>query len=184
MPRSFIAIDSNQKTRKSLTGIQEKLKKTEGDLKIVEPENIHMTLRFLGNVSESRLEDIKNILKDSATVDPFEMNVEGLGVFPKPSFIRVVWAGVSEGTEETKAIRGNLDRKLEKIGISPSDKDFTPHFTIARIKSGKAKEKIYSVVEENSDKPFGTISVEEIKLMKSELTPEGPIYSTLEKAKL
>ncbi len=180
MPRSFIAVESNDQVRNSLSQVQSRLEQTGADLKTVKPENVHMTLRFLGDVSESRLDLIKDVVSEAMTVSPFEASVEGMGVFPKPSFIRVIWAGVGKGTEELEILRENVDQKLSEIDFPPEDKDFTPHFTISRVKSGKAKDKLNSVIDDNSNKKWGTIKVDEVELKKSELTPEGPIYTTLE----
>ncbi len=184
MPRTFIAIEANEEVQNSLKSVQGELEQTGGDLNLVSPGNVHLTLRFLGDVSESRVDIIKDVINEVPKPDPFQMEVKGLGVFPEPSYIRVVWAGVSAGSEKVVSLREGLDRKLSEVDYPSDDKDFTPHFTIARVKSGRAKDKIYSVVEERSEKVWGSIDVTEIELKKSELTPEGPIYTTLEKAKL
>ncbi|KXA95827.1 hypothetical protein AKJ65_00500 [candidate division MSBL1 archaeon SCGC-AAA259E19] len=184
MPRSFVAIDSNEKIRNCLVKIQKSLKRTGADLKLVEPENIHLTLKFLGNVSENRLELVKEKIRNIEKIDSFELQVNGLGVFPRPSFIRVIWAGVSKGEDKTVDLRKKLDKKLAEIDFEPEDKDFTPHFTIARMKSGRAKDEVLSQIEENSDTNFGSVIVKEVKLKKSELTSEGPIYTTLESVEL
>lgn len=184
LPRSFVAIESNEEIRNSLLGIQKSLEMTGADLKLVEPENIHLTLRFLGNVSENRIELVKEKIRKLEKVDSFELQVRGLGVFPRPSFIRVIWAGVSQGEEETLNLRKQLNEKLAEIDFESEDKDFTPHFTIARMKSGRAKDEVLTQVKENSEKNFGSVKVDEIKLKKSELTSEGPIYTTLENVEL
>ncbi|KXA92593.1 hypothetical protein AKJ64_02755 [candidate division MSBL1 archaeon SCGC-AAA259E17] len=184
MPRSFVAIDSNEKIRNCLVKIQKSLERTGADLKLVEPENIHLTLKFLGNVSENRLELVKEKIRNIEKIDSFELQVNGLGVFPRPSFIRVIWAGVSKGEDKTVDLRKKLDKKMAEIDFEPEDKDFTPHFTIARMKSGRAKDEVLSQIEENSDTNFGSVIVKEAKLKKSELTSEGPIYTTLESVEL
>lgn len=180
MPRSFIAVEANEKVRNSLVKVQGELEETGADLKLVSPENIHLTLRFLGDVSESKLDPIKDAVSDAVTLSPFQASIEDLGVFPKPSFIRVIWAGVGEGSEELTTLRKNVDQKLSEVDIPPEDKDFTPHFTIARVKSGKAKDKLNYIIEDKEGSNWGKVEVEEIELMKSELTSEGPIYTTLE----
>jgi len=184
MPRMFIAIDANEKVRNSLRPIQNRLEETGADLKLVSSENIHMTLRFIGDVSESRIGLIEDTIDEVFTFDSFEMSVEGLGVFPNPGFIRVIWAGVAKGTERLEKIREKLDSKLAELGFSSEDEEFTPHFTIARVKSGKAKDKLNSIINEKSEESWGTVKVNKIELKKSELTSEGPIYTTLAEAKL
>lgn len=184
MPRSFIALESNEEVQASLTDIQDRLVETGADLKIVEPENIHLTLRFLGNVSNKKLELIKEVFHKTADTSPFEVSVEGMGVFPNPDFIRVVWAGVTTGASKLKHLREDLDEDLSEIDHPPDDKEFTPHFTIARMKSGKSKERVVSLVRSESDREFGTIFCDELKLKKSELTSEGPIYTDIDSVKL
>lgn len=167
-----------------MADVQSDLERTGADLKIVDRENIHLTLRFLGNVSESRLELIKDVVREFATIDPFRIRVEGLGVFPKPSFIRVIWAGVTKGEDELKFLRRELDQKLTEIDYPPEEKEFTPHYTIARMKSGRAKDKVLSLIRGRSGDRFGSIEVDEIKLKKSELTSQGPVYTALETVEL
>lgn len=164
--------------------VQKKLEQIGGDLKIVEPENIHLTLKFLGDISRSKLRAVEDVLREASYADPFRIQVSSLGVFPNPSFIRVVWAGVDEGSEKLKTIRKEIDEGLSKVGISTDDEEFTPHYTIARVKSGKEKEKIRSLVEKNSNKIWGEYVAGDVKLKKSELTSEGPVYSTLESFEL
>ncbi len=175
-----MAVESSEEVRNELSGVQDELERTGADLKLVSKENIHLTLRFLGDVSESRLEIVEGAIRESCNVSPFVAVVKGMGVFPKPGYIRVIWAGVGQGTSQLESLRNDLDQNLSEIGISPDDKDFTPHYTIARVNSGKAKDKLNSIVDENSDREWGSVEVDNIKLMKSELTPDGPIYTPLE----
>ncbi len=184
MPRTFISIDANDKVQNSLKTVQQRLEKTDADLNLVDNEKIHMTLRFLGEVSENRVDMLREELDMLTKYDPFEIEVKGMGVFPEPSYIRVIWAGVSEGSEKLTEIKNDLESKLTARGFSADDKEFTPHFTIARVKSGKAKEKLNSIVEENSEEIWGNIEVDKVKLKKSELTSKGPIYTTLEEFEL
>ncbi|MBS3815365.1 MAG: RNA 2',3'-cyclic phosphodiesterase [Hadesarchaea archaeon] len=182
MPRSFISIEIEEEIKNRLTKIQNELVRTGADLKLVEPENIHLTLRFLGDVPEDDLTEIKSAIQDSKKViGPFKLQVKGMGVFPKPSYIRVIWAGVGNGSDETTAIRKSLDQNLTEIDYPPDRKDYTPHLTIARVKTGKNKDSLNEIVNENSEEDFGSCMVNGIELKESELTPEGPIYSTIEK---
>jgi len=183
VPRTFISIDVNNEVIESLKPVQEDLKETGADLKLVNPQNIHMTLRFLGDVSESRVEVVKKAIDGITHFDPFKINLEGMGVFPEPSYIRVIWAGVSEGSDKLCDVKNSLESNLSNNGFSKDEKDFTPHFTIARVKSGKAKDQLNAIVEDRSDEFFGTVDVDSIELKKSELTSEGPIYSTISEFK-
>lgn len=180
MPRIFVAVELSEEVRASLAEAKKALERTGADLKLVESENIHLTMRFIGGVSENKLEDIKWALKSAEKPEPFKALVYGMGVFPHPGYIRVVWAGVADGSEKLKSLRESLDSKLSEVGISSEDKDFTPHFTIARVKSGRAKDNLNDFVDDNLDREWGVIKVNKIDLMKSDLTPEGPVYTVLE----
>lgn len=185
MPRTFVAIQINEDIRNQLVKTQEKLVETGADLKLVEPQNIHLTLRFLGDVHKERLSDIRDAIHDAKDiVGPFTLQVSGLGVFPNPNYMRVIWARVSDGRNPTTALRQKLDKNLADINHPSDNKKFTPHLTIARVKSGKAKEKLQEKLTRMSGKKFGTCQIDDIELKKSKLTPEGPIYSTIKNFEL
>lgn len=182
MPRTFVAIQVNDKIRDQLIKVQDSLKETGADLKLVKPRNIHITLRFIGEVSEDRMENINNaISKSQEIINPFKLNVSGLGVFPNTNYIRVIWAGVSNGRKSVVTLRYNIDKNLKEYSIPSEDKKFTPHLTIARVKSGKVKNKLQDVIGKMSNTDFGVCEVNHIDLMKSDLTPKGPIYTNIER---
>lgn len=185
MTRTFISIEISDEVRSRLGDFQGRLESTGADLKLVEPQNIHLTLRFLGDVPEKQIEEVKNVTRDAGKItDPFDLEVNGVGVFPHLDYIRVIWAGVGEGRERTTIIRQRLDKNLAEINFPPENKEFTPHITFARVRSGKAKNKIANLVREMSDENFGICHVDAIELRKSKLTQKGPIYSTLERARI
>jgi 2'-5' RNA ligase len=164
-----------------LVDVQKELETTGADLKLVEPKNIHATIKFLGNISDDKLSDVKRAIQKAASVvDPYDAHVEGLGAFPKPHYIRVIWAGVMNGKNETRAIHQQLERELRELGFV-HDHDFTPHLTLARVRSGQRRDELALRLRELSDVKFGTSRIEAIELKESKLTPEGPIYSTLER---
>lgn len=163
---------------------QNQLDQTKADLKLVKPENIHLTLKFLGDVSENKLASVKEKLRETEKPEPFQAEVRGLGVFPNPNYIKVIWAGVGKNSEKIGYIKNQVEKKMKELNFSEEDREFTPHFTIARMKSGRGKNKINSIDENNSETEYGTIEVEKIKLKESELTPQGPIYSDIEKFSL
>ncbi len=150
-------------------------------MKLVEPKNIHATIKFLGNISDDKLSDVKRAIQKAASVvDPYDAHVEGLGAFPKPHYIRVIWAGVMNAKNETRAIHQQLERELRELGFA-CDHDFTPHLTLARVRSGQKRDELASRLRELSDVKFGTSRIGAIELKESKLTPEGPIYRTLER---
>jgi len=177
--RSFIAFDiDSESTLKKMTDIQNLLAKTGADLKIVEPKNIHITLRFLGNITTPMVEKIFEEMK-KVQFTPFDVNIHGVGAFPNLRYPRVLWAGIIQGADQLRSIFSQLEPRLRSLGFKPDPKGFSPHLTIARVKSGRNKAELVKCITENANYEFGTIGAECLRLKKSDLTPKGPIYSTL-----
>ena len=171
--RTFVAIEvSDQNVLNSIRQVQSELNIK---AKPVELYNMHFTVQFLGEVSEEMTRKISDAL-GSLEFSPFLISFVGIGVFPKPSFPRVIWVGVNEGVNELEKLAEIIRTKLSHLGFSP-DKKFKPHVTIFRIKN--KIEGISSKLEKFSSYYFGKQIVSEIKLKKSELTPNGPIYTDL-----
>jgi 2'-5' RNA ligase len=177
--RSFIAFDlNNEAVLKSITSVQNLLVKTGADLKPVEPENIHVTVRFLGDISPSMVDNVHDAMK-KVHFAPFEAKISGIGAFPNVNYPRVIWAGMTQGADQVQSIFSQLEPHLNELGFAPDPKGFSPHLTIARVRSGRNKPALITCLRENSQHEFGVIKAECLRLKKSELTPKGPIYSTL-----
>jgi 2'-5' RNA ligase len=177
--RSFIAFDlESDVVLKRLTEIQSLLVKTGADLKLVEPKNIHVTMRFLGNITPSMIEQIYVEMQKVQFV-PFDIRIQGVGAFPDVRYPRVCWAGITEGADHLRDIFSQLEPKLQGLGFAADPKGFSPHLTIARVRSGRNKVELAKFIEENVKFDFGAIRANCLKLKKSDLTPNGPVYSTL-----
>ncbi len=177
--RSFIAFDLESNTvLKRLTEMQSLLVKTGADLKLVEPENIHVTMRFLGNITPSMVEQIYAEMQKVQFI-PFDIRIQGVGAFPDVRYPRVCWAGITEGADQLRDIFSQLEPKLQGLGFAADPKGFSPHLTTARVRSGRNKIELAKFIEENVKFDFGTIRANCLKLKKSDLTPKGPVYSTL-----
>ncbi len=184
MVRAFIAIDIDEATRHQLVNAQQQLIETGAQLRLVEPQNIHVTIKFLGEVPEDKIPAIADAIRAAVkNIEPFDIHVRGIGVFPSLKYIRVVWAGVAEGRDHVIAIEQNLDRELEPLGFRP-ERDFVPHLTIARVKTARHKEKLATLIEGMINAEFGVTHARAIELKQSKLTPKGPIYSTLARIEL
>src|SRR3989304_9646158 len=119
MIRSFIAFDiDNDDVRKELAAIQSVLLRAGADLKLVETENIHVTVRFLGDISTSMVEKIFEAMK-TAQFTPFNIKIQGLGAFPNTQYARVVWAGMTEGSDQVKSIFNQMEPRLRSLGFAP-----------------------------------------------------------------
>ena len=171
--RVFVAIEVSNKD------VLNSIHKTQTELNIkakpVELHNMHFTVQFLGEVSEEMARKISDVLS-SLEFSPFPISFVGVGVFPKPSFPRVIWIGTNDGINELEKLAEMIRLKLSQIGFSP-DKKFKPHVTIFRVKN--KIEDLPSKLEKFSSCSFGKQLVSEIKLKKSELTYQGPIYTDL-----
>jgi len=158
--------------------VQAGLMSSGGDLKPVERENIHMTMKFLGDVDERLLEEVKRAVSE-VSFGPFRMELVGVGAFPNLRRPRVIWAGVTSGAEETKRIYDDLESGLEGVGFRRERRRFNPHVTIARVRSGRNRDRLVEEVLSHRDDVFGGFEVDRVRLKRSVLTPRGPIYSTL-----
>jgi 2'-5' RNA ligase len=158
--RSFIAVDVEDRgLRQQFAEFQKKLLETGADLKLVAPENMHLTLRFLGEVEEDGIQRVIDAMSPLRFL-PFDVRFAGAGAFPSLSRINAVWVGIRSGGEELMKIVGELEPRLRAIGIPPDKKGFSPHLTIARVKTGRNKDKVAEFIRKLSEKDFGSFRVE------------------------
>lgn len=175
--------------RLSLDAISKKISSSlKGNLiRWVNPNKIHLTLKFLGNVSESNIPQIKGIIQSEAAAHKiFEISVGGLGVFPNMTHPRIIWVGV-EAPEELLNLQRRIEGKIERLGYPPDKRDFSPHLTLGRVaRSANSKQvRMISEVLRNCKVGFvGAARVTDIHLYKSELKPDGAVYSKLDSAQL
>jgi 2'-5' RNA ligase len=180
--RGFIAIDIDVSSK--IIQFQNEINKTGANVKLVEPKNIHITLKFLGDTEEALLEKIEKIMENAVkSIDPFNIQLKGTGVFPNQNYIKVVWIGMDKG-EQIGDIAGKIDESLSKLGFEREKRGFSSHLTIARVRNAKNKEKLVRTIEKYNEVEFAEIKVNSITLKKSELTPKGPIYTTLKEIPL
>lgn len=179
--RGFIAIDIDSFPK--LVEFERDIKNSGANVKLVEPENIHLTLKFLGDTDESLIDRIEEIMRESVKeIEPFTIKLKSAGVFPNERYIKVIWIGIENG-EIIGKIASKIDEKISDLGFEKEKRRFSVHLTIARVKSAKNKEKLIQMIEKYRDVEFANITVDSIKLKKSELTQKGPIYTTLKEIK-
>lgn len=183
--RIFIAVELKERTHSELSLLQSALKKSEADVKWVDPQIIHLTLKFLGYIDDKKIKDVQNILNDVAkNFKPFVLSLKEIGAFPRLDYPRIIWVGVDEGKDEASQLTKELENKLEKIGIPKEDREFHPHITLGRVKSPKNKDRLKSIIETTKFELSSKIDVDHLTLFKSQLTPQGPIYTPLFVAKM
>ncbi len=184
MLRVFIAIDVEDPLLVSrIERIKDSVVATGVPMKPVETENLHITLRFIGEVPAGVVEEIKREVMEPLRFKPFKVTLAGLGAFPSPARPRVVWIGISEGLEELRALRDEIEAGLRRLGVRPDDKEFHPHLTLARIKGSRNIQALVKLLQEMQDYEVGSFTVTSVRLKKSTLTRHGPIYETLMEVK-
>lgn len=176
--RCFIAVDVEESDIVGkITKIQEELEGTGTRLKTVEPENLHITLRFIGEIPKPVVEAIKEKLS-TLEFKSFTINFSGVGAFPRVEKPRVIWVGVDKGRDELSELSNRVNKLLSSLKIPKENKEFVPHLTIARVKSYPSP-KLPKVIMRLKDVAIGSMKVDNVKLKKSTLTSKGPIYDTL-----
>jgi len=173
--RTFIAVELDPGFAEQIRELQEHF--SGFNLKFVDPEIVHVTLKFLGDVKESSVPALSATL-DSITCEPFEAEVRGLGVFPKPSNPKVLWLGTNGNF---KALAGEIENLLKPFNFESENREFTAHATLARIKflDNEQKKAFINILKQFENIELGSMQVNKIVLKKSTLTPKGPIYETL-----
>ena len=177
--RSFIAVDlDDADIRNRISNAQQDLERTGASLKIVHADIMHLTLRFLGEIPQPTVQRVIEAM-GGIRFQPFEVEFSGVGVFPNLRRISVVWVGIKRGQDQLADIFQQLEPKLRQMGLPPDSKGFSPHMTVARVRSGVNKDQLARCVERMREVEFGNMKVAAVRLKKSTLTPRGPIYTTI-----
>jgi 2'-5' RNA ligase len=184
--RTFIAVDLGKPIRERIVLLQESLARTGNEVKWVEPENIHLTLLFLGEVDDRELISVCRAVSDVGKwLAPFVISVEQIGCFPNLRRPRILWVGVGTGAPEVVALHDALEPPLLALGCyRREDRPYTPHITCGRARGDAISFKLTEAIAKKSDWQAGETEVGEVLVMSSELTPKGPIYTVLSRAKL
>ncbi|MBU0497706.1 MAG: RNA 2',3'-cyclic phosphodiesterase [Candidatus Thermoplasmatota archaeon] len=180
--RGFIAIDITP--TEPIQEILLEIHKSHADVKLVDTKNIHITLKFLGDVDQSLTSSIITIM-DAAVkqVTPFSIDLQGSGVFPNQNYIKVIWIGI-QPTEELPQLVKYLENALEPLGFNKESRSFSPHLTIGRVRTPRNKPQLLSIITQYHSVHFGQQNITAIYLKQSTLTPHGPIYTILHEARM
>ncbi len=177
--RVFLSVDIEDDGHLSrIAYIQNKLDRDAAKMKLVERENIHFTWRFFGDTPISKVESIRNEL-EQIRFSPFTIRMGGVGAFPSIRRPRVIWIGVTHNADAMRELKIMTEDKLGNLGYPLERREFTPHATIARVRTVKNRDAILRNLEAVSHESVGTMLVDAIRMTKSTLTPSGPIYETL-----
>jgi 2'-5' RNA ligase len=182
--RTFVAVEMPEQVRAQFRDVEAQLRQADAHVKWVEPHNIHMTLKFLGDVTEDELDRLyRGVDEGAQKCAPFEISLSQLGAFPHLRRPRVVWIGIERGKEPLVQLHKRLEDSISGQGFPKENRKFSPHLTIGRVKSPRG---IDDLVEAIQATPFESESFEinEVVVMESTLTPEGPIYTPLRRVGL
>lgn len=177
--RAFLAIDVDEELKAKMYRVIKEFQKIDANIKYVDLENIHLTLKFFGDIDTEGIDLLSSkISQVVSNFDRFAIKIKGCGAFPNTSRIKVIWLGIDDD-QLIKQLHDELDKEFVQLGFD-EDKRFSSHLTIGRMKSAKGKNKVKSTIEEFSEVDIGEMEVDKIILKKSTLTPSGPIYEDLE----
>ena len=183
--RAFIAIDLGAELRSLLLQVGQEIDRRvpAGAVRWVRPEAMHLTLVFLGDTPQEKLGAVQTAMRTAAArCAPITLSAEGIGCFPNTRRPRVVWVGVKEPAGQLAPLKRALDRELEPLGFKPEQRSFSPHLTLGRLnkRAGSADiQAVGAVVESATLKDVATVTATEIHLIRSQLRPQGPLYTTL-----
>ncbi len=186
--RTFIAVAIDKAIRDRAIALQESLGRAGADVKWVEPENMHVTLLFLGEVEDRTVPAVCRVVADvAAGLAPFDIRVEGAGCFPSPRRPRTLWVGIGEGVQELVALHDALELPLLDLGCyRREERKYTPHLTLGRVKGETGAQELMTALARRTDWQGGQVRVSEVLVMSSDfgLRPGGPTYTVLGRGKL
>src|ERR1700737_1871671 len=177
--RLFVALEIPSAGRENLAVLLKTLRAVSPQTRWVRPENLHVTLKFIGEVPETKLAAIRSALAGARSDQPVTLDFRGLGFFPNDKHPRVFWAGI-EASPNLKTLAADIDKGTEELGIPREQRPFSPHLTLARFEPPGLPEKLRSAIQENAARDFGPLRTSQFQLIESKLKPSGAEYTTLE----
>ncbi len=178
--RCFLAVEVNDHVKVNVKVLQDHVKLCEADVKFVEPENLHFTVKFLGSLDS---EHVRGVIDGLAPLLKGEksskVSVQGIGCFGKSSLPRVIWAGVGPGKAYLAGLFGRISMVLGELGLRTEENEQIPHITIGRVRSDKNINKLEEIISKESETFFGDTEIDAVKLKSSVLTPSGPRYTDI-----
>ncbi len=178
--RSFIAIEIDSLNKQKITNIISQLKKSDAIVKWAKENQMHLTLKFLGDIKESDVEKISANLKSIAdNFNTFSIKFSKIGGFPNMQKPRVIWLGIDKGSEYLKLLNNKIEDNLEKLGFAKEKREYSAHLTLGRIKSLKNIQNLTKIINEINLDLNDEVKIEKIILFQSALTPKGAIYTPL-----
>jgi 2'-5' RNA ligase len=184
--RTFLAIEIPKEILEQFERLQYRLGRSmTGVIRWAKPGSTHLTLKFFGNITERDIRNIDDVLKAKApALGPFPIAVGTMGVFPNLNRPRVLWVGLTAGAKELTDMQADIEAALEAEGFPREERPYRPHLTVGRMKTDRRIEGLEKSIESNKDFSAGSFTAKEMILFRSDLRPEGPVYTPLARFKL
>jgi RNA 2',3'-cyclic 3'-phosphodiesterase len=177
--RLFVALEIPSAVRENLAALLKPLRAVSPQTRWVRPENLHVTLKFVGEVAEAKLAGFRGALAGVRSEQPVTLDFRGLGFFPDEKHPRVFWAGIA-ASPNLKTLAADIDKATEKLGIMIEKRPFSPHLTLARFEPPRLPEKLRAAIQENAARDFGSLRTSQFHLIESKLKPTGAEYTTVD----
>ncbi len=177
--RAFLAAEIDEELKEKIADVQKQLMEADAPVKFVEPHNLHFTFKFFGEIDEEKSEEIVSAVETKVqSYSPFEIFIKGVGVFPNPRYIRVLWLGVEDSSPFSR-LQMAMDEDFQKMGFK-KERSYVPHLTMGRVRGAKNKDALLSKIDELKDVEIGKIKISKLLLMESVLRRDaGPIYTVV-----
>lgn len=176
--RLFIALEIPSATRESLATLLASMRSITKEPRWVRAENLHVTLKFLGEVAEGKVDAVRNALREIRSDKVVALEFRGSGFFPNEKHPRVFWAGM-EASPNLKTLASDIESAMEKLGIPREKREFSPHLTLARFERPRLPEALRKLITDNQQREFGSLRTNEFHLIQSTLKPAGAEYTTV-----
>jgi 2'-5' RNA ligase len=182
--RIFIGIKLNETLLDKIEKFLKPLKKNHSPVKWVKRENLHITLKFIGEIPVKKYQEIQNILSQhNFNTGPLDLEVKGCGKFGKGNSLNILWVGINNN-KKLEEIYNTIENLLDKAGIAKENRRFKPHITVGRNKKSYNFKSIFKIIEEKRFDFVSNFMVSHFQIFKSELTPDGPIYTIMKELSL
>jgi len=183
--RTFVAIPIDKEITQQLVEVQQALSASGARVRWVAGENIHLTMKFLGDVRDEQINDVCEAAKQVAKkIEPFEFTVAGVMCIPPRGALRMIWVGLTDKTGTSEKLQSLLEDTYAQMGFRKENRSFRPHLTLGRVKSSKNTDQLRQAVEKFANKEFGLQLADQIIVFSSQLKPDGPVYSPMATIKL
>jgi 2'-5' RNA ligase len=177
--RLFVALEIPSAVRENLSELLKALRAVSPQTRWVRPENLHVTLKFIGEVPETKLAAIRTALAQVRSAQFVKLDFRGLAFFPDEKYPRVFWAGI-DASPNLKTLAADIEKTTEILGTPREQRAFSPHLTLARFEPPRLPEKLRAAIQENSGRDFGSLHAHQFHLVESKLKPSGAEYTTVE----